>query len=62
MNIFLSHKLDPKDLAWPGEPTVKVRQATEINEDTPFNSFITELPNHCGTHYDAPKHFNPQGA
>ncbi|MDI3536858.1 MAG: cyclase family protein [Eubacteriaceae bacterium] len=61
MNIFLSHKLDPKDLAWPGEPTVKVRQATEINEDTPFNSFITELPNHCGTHYDAPKHFNPKG-
>lgn len=62
MNIFLSYPLDPKDLAWPGEPTVKVRQATQIGVDgLPFNSFMSELPNHCGTHYDAPKHFNPNG-
>jgi len=62
MNIFLSYQLDPKDLAWPGEPTVKVQQATEIGVNgMPFNSFITELPNHCGTHYDAPRHFNPKG-
>lgn len=62
MNVYLSHPLDPKDLAWPGEPTIKVRQCTEIGKDgLPFNSFMSELPNHFGTHYDAPKHFNPNG-
>ena len=61
MNIFLSYPLDPNDLAWPGEPVIKVRQCTEIGDETPFNSFMSELPNHCGTHYDAPKHFNPDG-
>ena len=44
MNIFLSYPLDPKDLAWPGEPTIKVRQATQIGVDgLPFNSFMSEL-------------------
>jgi kynurenine formamidase len=62
MNVFLSYLLDPNDIAWPGEPVIKVRQATEIGVDgLPFNSFMSELPNHFGTHYDAPKHFNPDG-
>ena len=43
MFLYLSHPLDPKDLAWPGEPTVKVTQCTEIlSDDAPFSSFITE--------------------
>ncbi len=62
MFLYLSHPLDPKDLAWPGEPTVKVTQCTEIlSDDAPFSSFITELPNHCGTHMDAPRHFVKNG-
>ena len=61
MFLFLSHPLDPRDLAWPGEPTVKVRQCTDITDDCPFCSFISEVPNHCGTHMDAPRHFVKDG-
>jgi len=58
---FLSHPLDPKDLAWPGEPVVEVKQCTDVTEDCPFASFISTVPNHCGTHMDAPRHFVPNG-
>ncbi|BFU61129.1 MULTISPECIES: cyclase family protein [Rodentibacter] len=62
MFMYLSHPLDPKDLAWPGEPTVKVTRCTDvISDDEPFSSFMTELPNHCGTHMDAPRHFVKDG-
>lgn len=59
MFMFLSHPLDPAGYAWPGEPVVKERQCTEITDDCPFESHMTELPNHCGTHMDAPRHFVP---
>jgi kynurenine formamidase len=55
--MFLSHPLDPKGYAWPGEPVVKVTQCTDITEECPFASFKSELPNHFGTHMDAPRHF-----
>ncbi len=61
MYMFLSHPLDPKDLAWPGEPTVKVTQCTDVSDECPFCSFISEVPNHCGTHMDAPRHFVKDG-
>ncbi|ABR73497.1 cyclase [Actinobacillus succinogenes] len=61
MFIYLSHKLDPNDLAWPGEPMVEVVRCTDVSEETPFSSFITKLPNHCGTHMDAPRHFVKEG-
>ena len=50
---FLSHILDPDGYAWPGEPVVKVKQCTDVSEECPFCSFISELPNHFGTHMDA---------
>lgn len=59
--MYLSHPLDPKDLAWPGEPVVEVTRCTDVGEETPFSSFITKLPNHCGTHMDAPRHFVKDG-
>ncbi len=61
MFMFLSHPLDPNDVAWSGEPTVKVTRCTDITEDCPFSSFISEIPNHCGTHMDAPRHFVKNG-
>ncbi|MFU2059436.1 cyclase family protein [Avibacterium avium] len=61
MFMFLSHPLDPKDVAWPGEPVVKVTRCTDVTEDCPFSSFISEIPNHCGTHMDAPRHFVKDG-
>ncbi|XHX47403.1 cyclase family protein [Lonepinella koalarum] len=61
MFMYLSHLLDPKDLAWPGEPTVEVTRCTDVTEDCPFSSLLTKLPNHCGTHMDAPRHFVKDG-
>lgn len=61
MFMYLSHPLDPRDLAWPGEPVVKVIRCTDVTEDCPFSSFISEVPNHCGTHMDAPRHFVKEG-
>ncbi|MBS7006819.1 cyclase family protein [Anaerostipes sp.] len=61
MYLFLSHKLDPEGLAWPGEPVIKVEQMTDVSEDCPFCSFISTLPNHFGTHMDAPRHFVKNG-
>lgn len=61
MFMYLSHPLDPKDVAWPGEPSIEVIHCTDINEETPFSSFISKVPNHFGTHMDAPRHFVKDG-
>ncbi|MGO1591601.1 MAG: cyclase family protein [Ancrocorticia sp.] len=62
MFVHLSYILDPNDNAYPGEPVVKVVQDSVISETAkPFNSVIIHLPNHFGTHLDAPHHFNPNG-
>ncbi|MCI1748367.1 MAG: cyclase family protein [Acidipropionibacterium sp.] len=63
MFVYLSHLLDPKDNAYPGEPVISVEQDSVISETgKPFNSKIIHLPNHFGTHMDGPHHFNPNGA
>ncbi|MDO4259495.1 MAG: cyclase family protein [Actinomycetaceae bacterium] len=62
MFVHLSHKLDPEDRAFPGEATLEIRQDRLIGEDgKPFNSVLTTLPNHVGTHMDGPHHFNTVG-
>ena len=62
MFVHLSHILDPKDGAYPGEPTLQVRQDSVISESgKPFNSAIATLPNPVGTHMDGPHHFTPVG-
>jgi len=61
MRTYLSYILNPEDPVWPGEPNIEVSQCTEIKGDVKFNSFCSKLPNHCGTHYDGPWHFNPNG-
>jgi kynurenine formamidase len=54
--------IDPKDNAFPGEPVVTIEQDSVIDPNgKPFNSAIVHLPNHFGTHLDAPHHFNPNG-
>lgn len=60
--VYLSHVIDPKDNAFPGEPVVEVAQDSVISDTgKPFNSAMIHLPNHFGTHIDAPHHFNPDG-
>ena len=61
MRAYLSYPLDPAGFAWPGEPVVSIRQCTDIAQGAVCNTYCTELPNHFGTHYDAPKHFNNSG-
>ncbi len=61
MKTYLSYILDPDDLVWPGEPNIEVTHCTEIKGENKYNSFLSSLPNHCGTHYDGPWHFNPNG-
>lgn len=43
MFMFLSHPLDPEGYAWPGEPVVKTTQCTDVSDDCPFCSFVSEL-------------------
>lgn len=60
--IHLSHVLDSRDNAWPGEATLTIEPDRRIGEDgKPFNSSIMHLPNHFGTHMDAPHHFCKDG-
>ncbi len=61
MKKYLSYILDPEAPVWPGEPTIEITHCTEIKGDCLYNSFSSVLPDHCGTHYDAPWHFNPKG-
>lgn len=61
MFMFLSHPLDPNGYAWPGEPVVSIQQCTDVSDDCPFCSFISTVPNHFGTHMDAPRHFVKDG-
>ena len=60
MQVYLSYTLAPGDVVWPGEPTVEIHQFTSVEKDG-YNSYKTLLPNHHGTHYDAPNHFNAAG-
>lgn len=63
MFVFLSHSLNERDGAWPGEPTLEIHEDSVIGKSgKPFNSAMVHLPNHFGTHMDGPKHFNPEGA
>lgn len=61
MFIHLSHIIDPEDGAFPGEPTAKVHEDSVHSDTQPFNSYMIDLPNHCGTHMDGPRHFNSHG-
>lgn len=60
MFMFLSHPLDPAGFGWPGEPIVSIEPCSTI-EKNGYMSYITKLPNHFGTHMDAPAHFIPGG-
>lgn len=65
MFVHLSHVLDPKHGAFPGEATLTIEQDRVVSTEPdgcPFNAVIMHLPNHFGTHMDGPHHFNTTGA
>lgn len=59
MHLFLSHIMDPNAPRWPGTPAASLKQDTEISPECPYASWIISVPNHNGTHMDAPRHFVP---
>lgn len=61
MKKYLSYILEPGVPVWPGEPGIEITQCSSISEGDTCNTFTSVLPDHCGTHYDAPWHFNPLG-
>lgn len=59
---FLSYRLDPTDPVWPGAAALTIESDAVLGVDgSPYNTAICHLPNHFGTHFDAPLHFNPNG-
>lgn len=62
MFVFLSHIMDETMRVWPGEPAHSVDVCTTIGKNgQQANTVIVHLPDHVGTHFDAPFHFNPKG-
>ncbi|MDH2924981.1 kynurenine formamidase [Nicoletella semolina] len=59
---LLSYPLDVNDVGYPGEPTLTLETCTSTEQGDVYNSAKIHLFNHFGTHFDAPRHFNPQGA
>ncbi len=54
--------MDESMRVWPGEPTHSVEICTTAGVDGQVaNTVIVHLPDHVGTHFDAPFHFNPRG-
>lgn len=61
MFVHLSHILDPDGPHWPSSPTLSYDHHSVLGEDGDSNDYISHLPNHFGTHMDAPRHFVPDG-
>lgn len=62
MRRLLSHIMRPDAPGWPGNPTVTVRPHSVIDRrGSSCNSAVVEVFNHFGTHFDAPRHYNPDG-
>ncbi len=58
---YLSYPLDVNDPGFPSEPTLTLETCTSTDNGDVYNSSKIHLFNHFGTHFDAPRHFNPQG-
>ncbi|MFA9498964.1 cyclase family protein [Mannheimia sp. E30BD] len=58
---YLSYPLDVNDPGFPGEPTLSLETCTSTDKGDVYNSSKIHLFNHFGSHFDAPRHFNPNG-
>lgn len=56
----LTQPLGPRTPAWPGWPGVSARVVCEYEPDGMYDRMLT-LPEHSGTHLDAPAHLAPGG-
>ncbi|MCC7342065.1 MAG: cyclase family protein [Bryobacterales bacterium] len=61
MLIKLSYNLSEHTPFYASLPKPQLRQIYDLEKGDACNSFYLTTSNHCGTHVDAPRHFNPQG-
>ena len=59
--IFLSYTLSNETPLYGNEGTIKFTKDRSISKGDSCNTMHWYLPNHSGTHIDAPKHFDPNG-
>ncbi|MGM9552912.1 MAG: cyclase family protein [Faecousia sp.] len=58
---FLSYRLEPDSACCPGAVRAKFTQTRHVTEGWPQNEWNIEVPNHLGTHMDAPNHHYDAG-
>ena len=57
MYKLISYPVKEGDAVWPGDPTVALKPRKSISKGDNCNTFIFEMNDHFGTHFDAPNHF-----
>lgn len=62
MYVYLSYPIAEGQIAWPDAPVYTSGRHDIIGINGSFcNTSVMTIPNHYGTHYDAPRHFNAKG-
>ncbi len=61
MFVLLSHKLSTATPVYARGPSLTLKPLKQISKGDSSNSYLIEIPNHLGTHVDAPRHFDPSG-
>jgi kynurenine formamidase len=61
MMLSLSHKLSTSTPFFEGLAKPELEHLYDLSRGDTCNSFYFRASNHCGTHVDAPWHFNPTG-
>ena len=58
--LDLTQPLGPETVLWPGSPPFATEVIGEYERDGYYSRAI-RVPEHSGTHFDAPAHFDPRG-
>lgn len=62
MNIFdITLAISDQLISWPSDPTVSIRKTHLISQGNSCNVSELKFGSHCGTHIDAPYHFEEDG-
>jgi kynurenine formamidase len=59
--VDLTQPLGPETTLWPGSRPF-VATTTDEYDASGCYARVIDMPEHAGTHFDAPAHFAPQGA
>ncbi len=62
MNVYdVTLTISDKLITWPSDPTVSIRKSRLISQGNSCNVSELKFGSHCGTHIDAPYHFEENG-